>query len=138
MSAELTGACPNCGGMLRKLGEDVTESLEAVPRTWKVVQHVREKFSCRTCEAITPPPAPSHPIARGRAGPSLLALVLVSKYGHHLPLHRQSAIYARASSAAVAALARPVPDRSLRDRWRRDRRFHHRPPADPPAGCQRS
>ena len=73
----------------------MTESLESVPRTWKVVEHVREKFSCRTCEAITQPPAPSHPIARGRAGPSLLALVLVSKYGHHLPLHRQSAIYAR-------------------------------------------
>ena len=87
--------CPTCGGALRKLGEDVTESLECVPRTWKVVEHVREKFSCRSCEAITQPPAPSHPIARGRAGPHLLALVLVSKYGHHLPLHRQSDIYAR-------------------------------------------
>jgi transposase len=111
--------CPNCGGMLRKLGEDVTESLESVPRTWKVIQHVREKFSCRTCEAITQPPAPSHPIARGRAGPSLLALVLVSKYGHHLPLHRQSAIYAREGVAievstmadwvgAVSATAMPL------------------------------
>jgi transposase len=73
----------------------VTETLECVPRSWKVVEHVREKLSCRRCEAITQPPAPSHPIARGRAGPNLLALVLVSKYGHHLPLHRQSAIYAR-------------------------------------------
>jgi transposase len=88
-------ACPKCGGVVRKLGEDVTETLECVPRRWKVVEHVREKFTCRSCEAITQPPAPSHPIARGRAGPNLLALVMVSKYGHHLPLTRQSAIYAR-------------------------------------------
>ena len=88
-------ACPCCGGTLRKLGEDVTETLEHVPARWKVIQHVREKFTCRACEAITQPPAPSHPIARGRAGPGLLAHVLFSKYGAHLPLHRQSAIYAR-------------------------------------------
>jgi len=88
-------ACPCCGGVLRKLGEDVTETLEVVPRQWKVIQHVREKFSCRSCEAITQPPAPSHPIARGRAGPGLLAHVLFSKYGLHLPLNRQSAAYAR-------------------------------------------
>ena len=80
---------------MRKLGEDVTETLEFVPRQWKVIQHVREKFSCRSCEAITQPPAPSHPIARGRAGPRLLAHVLFAKYGLHLPLNRQSAIYAR-------------------------------------------
>jgi transposase len=73
----------------------VTETLELVPRQWKVIQHVREKFSCRSCEAITQPPAPSHPIARGRAGPALLAHVLFSKYGLHLPLNRQSAAYAR-------------------------------------------
>jgi transposase len=59
-------ACPCCGGVLRKLGEDVTEMLEHVPARWKVIQHVRQKFSCRTCEAITQPPAPAHPIARGR------------------------------------------------------------------------
>jgi transposase len=88
-------ACPCCGGILRKIGEDVTEMLEQVPARWKVIQHVREKFSCRGCEAITQPPAPSHPIARGRAGPCLLAQVLFSKYGAHLPLTRQSAIYAR-------------------------------------------
>jgi transposase len=88
--------CPCCGGgMLRKIGEDVTETLELIPRQWKVIQHVREKFSCRACEAITQPPAPSHPIARGRAGPKLLAHVLSSKYGLHLPLNRQSAVYAR-------------------------------------------
>jgi transposase len=88
-------ACPCCGGVLHKLGEDVTETLELVPRQWKVIQHVREKFSCRSCEAITQPPAPSHPIARGRAGPGLLAHILFAKYGLHLPLNRQSAAYAR-------------------------------------------
>jgi transposase len=90
-------ACPCCGGVLHKLGEDVTETLELIPRQWKVIQHVREKFSCRTCEAITQPPAPSHPIARGRAGPGLLAHILFAKYGLHLPLNRQSATYARES-----------------------------------------
>ncbi len=73
----------------------MTETLEVVPRQWKVIEPVREKFSCRCCEAITQPPAPSHPIARGRAGPFLLAHVLFAKYGLHLPLHRQSAAYAR-------------------------------------------
>ena len=87
--------CPKCGGPVRKLGEDVTETLECEPRRWKVVEHVREKVSCRCCEAVSQPPAPSHPIARGRAGPHLLALVLAAKYGQHLPLTRQSAIYAR-------------------------------------------
>jgi transposase len=92
----LPATCPCCGcEALRKIGEDVTETLELIPRQWKVIQHVREKFSCRTCEAITQPPAPSHPIARGRAGPQLLAHVLFSKYGLHLPLNRQSAVYAR-------------------------------------------
>jgi transposase len=88
-------ACPCCGGTnLRKIGEDVTETLEAVPRQWKVVQHVREKFSCRSCEKITEAPAPSHPIRRGRAGPNLLAQVLNGKYGLHLPLDRQSKAFA--------------------------------------------
>src|SRR5258708_7863011 len=66
-------ACPCCGGVLHKLGEDVTETLELIPRQWKVIQHVREKFSCRSCEKITQPPAPAHPLARGRAGPGPLA-----------------------------------------------------------------
>ena len=87
-------ACPCCGGVLHKIGEDVTETLELVPRQWKVIQHVREKFSCRSCESVTQPPAPSHPIARGRAGPGLLAQVLFSKYCLHLPLNRQSTAYA--------------------------------------------
>ena len=89
-------ACSCCGDTnLRKIGEDVTETLEVIPRQWKVIQHVREKFSCRACEKISQPPAPSHPIARGRAGPALLAQVLFSKYGLHLPLNRQSAVYER-------------------------------------------
>src|SRR6201997_300843 len=88
--------CPCCGNSrLRKIGEDVTETLELIPRQWKVIQHVREKFSCRSCESITQPPAPSHPISRGRAGPMLLAHVLFAKYCLHLPLNRQSAAYAR-------------------------------------------
>jgi len=89
-------ACPCCGDdRLRKIGEDVTETLELIPRQWKVIQHVREKFSCRACEAITQPPAPSHAIARGRAGPKLLAHILFSKYSLHLPLNRQSSTYGR-------------------------------------------
>jgi transposase len=89
-------ACLCCGGTtLRKIGEDVTEMLELIPRQWKVIQHVREKFSCRACEAISQPPAPSHPIARGRAGPKLLAHILFAKFGLHLPLNRQSTVYAR-------------------------------------------
>jgi transposase len=88
-------ACSCCGGKLRKLGEDVTETLERIPAQWKVIQHVREKWTCRACEAIAQPPAPSHPIARGRAGPQLLAEVLFGKYGAHLPLNRQSQIFAR-------------------------------------------
>ncbi len=87
-------ACPCCGGGLRKLGEDVTETLERIPAQWLVIQHVREKFSCRACEAITQPPAPAHPIARGRAGPNLLAEVAFAKFGLHLPLTRQSARFA--------------------------------------------
>ena len=88
-------ACSCCGGTsLRKLGEDVTETLERVPGHWKVIQHVREKMTCRACEQITQPPAPSHPIARGRAGPQLLAEVMFSKFGAHLPLNRQSDIFA--------------------------------------------
>ena len=99
--------CAKCGGSrLRKLGEIVTESLECEPRRWKVVQHVRETMTCRDCESVTETPAPSHPIARGRAGPHLLALVLASKYGAHLPLHRQSEIYAREGAAIeVSTLA---------------------------------
>jgi len=89
-------ACGKCGGLrLRKLGEVVSKTLECEPRRWKIVEHVREKFSCRDCEGITEAPAPSHPIPRGFAGPSLLAMVLVSKFLLHQPLNRQSDAFAR-------------------------------------------
>jgi transposase len=87
--------CPNCGGALRRLGEDVTEVLEYVPASFKVIRHVRPKLSCRICETIVQAPMPSLPIERGRPGPGLLAHVLVSKYADHLPLYRQSEIYSR-------------------------------------------
>jgi transposase len=88
-------ACPRCGGALRHLGEDVTELLEYVPSSFKVIRYVRPKFSCRRCETITQAEMPSLPITRGRPGPGLLAHVLVAKYADHLPLYRQSEIYAR-------------------------------------------
>ena len=89
-------ACLCCGSTrLRKLGEDITETLEVIPRQWKVIQHVREKFTCRGCEKISQAPAPFHVIARGWAGPSLLAMILFEKYGQHQPLNRQAERYAR-------------------------------------------
>jgi len=87
-------ACTCCGGTrLSRLGEDVTETLEVVPRQWKVVQHVREKFSCRDCERISQAPAPFHVIPRGWAGPNLLAMMLFEKFGQHQPLNRQAERY---------------------------------------------
>jgi transposase len=89
-------SCQCCGSArLRKLGEDITETLEVIPRQWKVIQHVREKFTCRDCEKISQAPAPFHVIARGWAGPSLLAMFLFEKYGQHQPLNRQAERYAR-------------------------------------------
>ena len=88
-------ACECCGGnRLRKLGEDVTRTLESVPRQWKVVETVREKFSCRDCEKISQAPAPFHAVARGWAGPSLLAMIVFEKFGQHQPLNRQAERYA--------------------------------------------
>ena len=89
-------ACPCCGSArLSKLGEDVTETLELVPRRWKVIQTVRERFSCRDCERITQPPAPFHVTPRGFAGPQLLATILFDKFAQHQPLNRQSERFAR-------------------------------------------
>ena len=88
-------ACPDCGGRLRELGEDVAEMLEYVRASFKVLRHVRPKLSCDDCDRIVQAPAPSRPIDRGLAGPGLLAHVLVSKYADHQPLYRQSEIYAR-------------------------------------------
>ena len=88
--------CTCCGSdRLVKMGEDITETLEVVPRQWKVIQTVREKFTCRACERISQPPAPFHPIPRGWAGPSLLAMVVFEKFGQHQPLNRQAERYAR-------------------------------------------
>ena len=88
--------CPCCGSSkLSKLGEDITETLEVIPRRWKVIQTVRERFSCRACETISQPPAPFHVTPRGFAGPNLLAMVLFEKFGQHQPLNRQSERYAQ-------------------------------------------
>jgi transposase len=115
-------ACTCCGSTkLSKLGEDITETLEVVPRQWKVIQHVREKFTCRACERISQAPAPFHVIARGRAGPSLLAMILHAKFALHQPLNRQSDEYAREGIdlplstladdvGACAAVLRPLVD----------------------------
>jgi transposase len=89
-------ACQCCGSTrLRKMGEVISETLESIPRQWKVIQHVREKFTCRDCEKISQAPAPFHVVARGWAGPSLLAMVLFEKFGQHQPLNRQAERYTR-------------------------------------------
>lgn len=84
-------SCQCCGSpKLAKLGETITETLEEIPRQWKVIQTVREKFTCRACERITQPPAPFHATPRGFIGPQLLATITFDKFGMHLPLNRQS------------------------------------------------
>lgn len=119
-------SCPQCGGALRKIGTDVTETLDYVPGRFKVVRHVREAFSCRACETVVQAPAPFYPISRGRAGAGLLAHIVVSKFDDHLPLYRQAEIYARTGvdletstlsgwvGATAAALA-PLVDELRRD-----------------------
>ena len=87
--------CPECGSPMKAIGEDIAEMLEYVPASFKVIRHVRPRMACTCCDRIVQAPAPSRPIARGLAGPGLLAHVLVSKYADHLPLYRQSGIYAR-------------------------------------------
>ncbi|MCU0731832.1 MAG: IS66 family transposase [Hyphomonas sp.] len=103
-------SCPCCGsGKLAKLGEDITETLEVIPRKWKVIQTVREKFTCRDCEKITQPPAPFHVTPRGFAGPNLLAMILFEKFGQHQPLNRQSERYGREGiELSVSTLADQV------------------------------
>jgi len=118
-AAEVCGCCGS--ERLAKLGEDVTETLEVIPRQWKVIQTVREKFTCRDCEKISQAPAPFHVTPRGWAGPSLLAMILFEKYGQHQPLNRQSERYAREGVelslstladqvGACAAVLRPLHD----------------------------
>jgi transposase len=116
-------SCLCCGGLrLSKLGEDITETLEVIPRQWKVIQYVREKFSCRDCESISQAPAPFHVIARGWAGPSLLAMIVFEKFGQHQPLNRQAERYVREGVplslstladqvGACASVLRPIYDR---------------------------
>ena len=103
-------SCPCCGSAkLSKLGEDITETLEVIPRQWKVIQTVRERFSCRECETITQPPAPFHVTPRGFAGPNLLAMILFEKFGQHQPLNRQSERYRREGiDLSVSTLADQV------------------------------
>jgi transposase len=114
-------ACPNCGGALRRIGEDVTETLDYVPGRFKVIRHIGEKLSCRACDTVVAAPAPDHAIARGRAGAGLLAHIVVSKYDDHLPLYRQAEIFARESVSletstlsgwvgATAAALKPLVD----------------------------
>jgi len=95
MHAPSRDCCPDCGGELRQFGEDVSEQLEYIPHSFKVIRHVRPKFSCGGCDRVVEAPAPTRPIERGLAGPGLLAHVIVSKFSDHLPLYRQSEIYAR-------------------------------------------
>ena len=103
-------SCTCCGSQrLSKVGEDVTETLEVIPRQWKVIQTVREKFTCRNCEKLSQPPAPYHAVPRGWAGPNLLATIVFEKYGQHQPLNRQSERYAREGVAlSVSTLADQV------------------------------
>ncbi|MFT8259097.1 MAG: IS66 family transposase (plasmid) [Candidatus Symbiodolus clandestinus] len=88
-------ACPECGGELKLLGEEVAEQLELIKSAFKVIRTIREKKACNRCDCIIQEPAPSRPIERSIAGPGLLARVVMSKYGEHTPLYRQSEIYAR-------------------------------------------
>ena len=103
-------ACACCGGKrLHKLGEDVTRTLETTPRRWKVIETVREKFSCRDCEKISQAPAPFHAIPRAWAGPSLLAMIVFEKFGQHQPLNRQAERYAlEGAPIALSTLADAV------------------------------
>jgi transposase len=87
--------CAKCGGAFRKLGEDVSEMLEYIPASFKVIRHVRPRLCCPGCERVVQAPAPARPIERSFAGAGLLAHVLTAKFCDHLPLHRQSEIYAR-------------------------------------------
>lgn len=126
---EAPAACTCCGsGRIVKMGEDITDTLEVIPRQWKVIQTVREKFTCRDCEKISQPPAPFHPTPRGWAGPNLLAMVLFEKFGPHQPLNRQAERYAK-EGVEIS-----------RDPGRSGRGLRRRPTADPrpdPHPCPR-
>jgi transposase len=123
-------ACACCGGTrLRKLGETVTETLEVIPRQWKVIQHVREKMTCRDCEKISEPPAPFHVTPRGWAGANLLAMLLFEKFGQHQPLNRQAERYVREGA--------PLSLSTLADQVGRRLRSAEAAPGHPP-GAERT
>ena len=110
--------CPHCGGALRRIGEEVTETLDYVPGRFKVIRHVREKLSCRACDTVVAAPAPDHAIARGRAGAGLLAHIVMSKFDDHLPF----IVRPRSSPAKASAWKpRPCPAGSGRRRQRSTR-----------------
>jgi transposase len=110
-------ACPDCGGQLRKLGEDISKILERVPASYKVIRYARLKVAFTKCDIIVEAPAPPKPIERGRAGPALLAHVFVSKYADHFPLYRQSEIFAREGIAPHLLTRWAPPVTSQRDSW---------------------
>ena len=103
-------SCTCCSSQrLSKVGEDVTETLEVIPRRWKVIQTMREKFTCRDCEKLSQAPAPYHAVPRGWAGPNLLPTIIYEKYGQHQRLNRQSERYAREGvELSVSTLANQV------------------------------
>lgn len=110
-------ACPDCGGALRRLGEDVTETLEYVPARFKVIRKVRPKLSCAGCSRIVQAPAPNRPIDRGLAGPGLLAHVLVAKYADHQPLYRQATWRWQSATRSIAGVHCYVFARTAASRW---------------------
>jgi transposase len=127
-------SCPCCGSTkLSRLGEDITETLEVIPRRWKVIQTVREKVSCRNCETITQPPAPFHVTPRGFAGPNLLAMILFEKFGQHQPLNRQSDRYAREGMSERLSLTINVRSAERVDTGRSGRRLYGSAPTAPRA-----
>lgn len=88
--------CPSCGGEdFRKISDDTSETLEYVPSSFKVMRHIRPRCACKNCEQIVQAPAAGNTIDKGKAGPGLLAHIMVQKYANHLPLYRQSQIYER-------------------------------------------
>ena len=99
--------CPDCGGDLRVVGEDVSELIDMIAAQLKVIEIARIKKSCRRCEKMVQEPAPSRPIPRSMAGPNLLAYVLTSKFDDHVPLYRQNEIFAR--------MGADIPDTTLVD-----------------------
>jgi transposase len=100
-------SCPDCGGELRVVGEDVSELIDMIAAQLKVIEIARVKKSCRRCERMVQEPAPSRPIPRSMAGPNLLAYVLTSKFDDHVPLYRQNEIFAR--------MGADIPDTTLVD-----------------------